>query len=526
MKRRDFLRQTLPASVILPGLFNGFSLNALTDQSLLYKALMLPTTATDNVLVLIQLNGGNDGLNTIIPLEYYSNYFNARSNVAIPENKVLSLTGTNKIGLHPAMTGVQSMFNDGKVSIIQSAGYPSPNFSHFRATDIWMSGSDSNQFLQSGWMGRYLNYEYPNFPNGYPNTTMTDPLAIQIGSVTSFTLQGPSVSMGMSISNPTSFYNLLNGVQDPAPNTPAGKELTYIRTVSQQTQQYAQVVKDAAAKVTVQSSYPSNNSLADQLKIVARLIKGGLKTRVYMVSMGGFDTHASQVVSTDTTIGTHATLLQRVSDAVKAFQDDLKFLSVEDRVLGMTFSEFGRRIKSNGSTGTDHGSAAPMFVFGKKVVPGIIGVTPTISASVSVNENIPYQYDFRSVYASILEHWLCVDNTALQTVLLKNYQSLPIIHSLACKPSNPNNSGNNLITNYPNPFTSKTTISFYSEGGYTLVQIIDPLGRVIKHVIDQNYTAAGTYTAQFDSESLPTGVYYARLQNNAIQQVLPMLKVR
>lgn len=526
MKRRDFLRQSLPASVILPGLFNGFSLNALTDQSLLYKALMLPTTETDNVLVLIQLNGGNDGLNTIIPLEYYSNYFNARSNVAIPENKVLTLSGSNKVGLHPAMTGVQSMFNEGKVSIIQSVGYPAPNFSHFRATDIWMSGSDSNQFLQSGWMGRYLNYEYPNFPNGYPNTTMTDPLAIQIGSVTSFALQGPSVSMGMSISNPTTFYNLLNGVQDPAPNTPAGKELTYIRTVSQQTQQYAQVVKDAAAKVTTQSTYPSGNSLADQLKIVARLIKGGLKTRIYMVSMGGFDTHASQVVSTDTTIGTHATLLQRVSDAVKAFQDDLKFLSVEDRVLGMTFSEFGRRIKSNGSIGTDHGSAAPMFVFGKKVLPGILGNTPTIASTVSVNDNIPYQYDFRSVYASILENWLCIDNTALQTVLLKNYQSLPVVNSTACKPSNPNNSGNNLISNYPNPFATKTTISFYTEGGYTLVQIIDPLGRVIKHVVDQNYAAAGTYTTVFDSGSLPSGVYYARLQNNTNQQVLPMLKVR
>lgn len=525
MKRRDFLRQSLPASVLLPGLFNGFSVNALTDQSPLYKALMLPTTQTDNVLVLVQLTGGNDGLNTVVPLEFYSNYFNARNNIAIPESKALGLSGTNKIGLHPAMTGVQSMFNEGKVSIIQSVGYPTPNFSHFRATDIWMSASDSNQFLQSGWMGRYLNYEYPNFPNGYPNTTMTDPLAIQIGSVTSFTLQGPSVSMGMSISNPNSFYNLVNGVQDPAPNTPAGKELTYIRTISQQTQQYAQVVKDAAAKVTTQSTYPSNNSLADQLKIVARLIKGGLKTRVYMVSMGGFDTHAAQVVSTDTTIGSHATLLQRVSDAVKAFQDDLKFLSVEDRVLGMTFSEFGRRIKSNGSVGTDHGSAAPMFLFGKKVLPGIIGQTPTIATTVNVNDNIPYQYDFRSVYASVLENWLCIDNTALQTVLLKNFQSLPVINSTACKPSNPNNSGNNLLSNYPNPFTQKTTISFYTDGGYTLVQIIDPLGKVLKHVVDQNYATAGTYTATFDSGLLPQGVYYARLQNQTAQQVIAMLKV-
>lgn len=526
MKRRDFLRQSLPASVALPGIFSGISLNAFGENSPLMNALMNPTTETDHVLVLVQLTGGNDGLNTVIPLEVYGNYFNARSNVAITENKVLGLSGISKVGLHPSMTGLQSMYNEGKVSIVQSVGYPTPNFSHFRATDIWMSASDSNTFLQSGWAGRYLNYEYPNFPNGYPNSTMKDPLAIQIGSVTSFTLQGPSVSMGMSISNPTSFYNLLNGVQDPAPNTPAGKELTFIRTIAQQTQQYAQVVKDAANAVTQQVTYPTSNSLADQLKIVARLIKGGLKTRVYMVSFGGFDTHSVQVNSTDTSTGNHATLLQKVSDAIKAFQDDLKFLSIEERVIGMTFSEFGRRIKSNGSVGTDHGAAAPLFVFGKNVLPGVIGNTPTIASSVSVNDNIPYQYDFRSVYASILENWLCIDNAALQTVLLKNFQSLPVINAASCKINSPNNSGLNLITNYPNPFTSKTTITFKTDGGYTLVQIIDPMGRVISNLVNQTYTAAGTYSVTFDSGGLPQGVYYARLQNMSTQQIRTMLKVR
>lgn len=526
MKRRDFLRQSLPASVALPGIFSGFTLNAFGENSPLMSALMNPTTDTDHVLVLVQLTGGNDGLNTVIPLEFYANYFNARSNVAIEQNKVLGLTGVNKVGLHPSMTGLQSMYNEGKVSIIQSVGYPTPVFSHFRATDIWMSASDSNSFLQSGWAGRYLNYEYPNFPNGYPNSTMTDPLAIQIGSVTSFTLQGPSVSMGMSISNPTSFYNLLNGVLDPAPNTPAGKELSYIRTISQQTQQYAQVVKDAANAVTQQVTYPTGNSLADQLKIVARLIKGGLKTRVYMVSTGGFDTHSVQVNTADTSTGTHATLLQRVSDAIKAFQDDLKFLSIEDRVMGLTFSEFGRRIKSNGSMGTDHGAAAPMFVFGKNVMPGIVGNTPTIASSVSVNDNIPFQYDFRSVYASVLENWLCIDNAALQTVLLKNFQSLPVINTASCRLAGPNNSGLNLISNYPNPFTSKTTISFKTDGGYTLVQIIDPMGRVIQNLVNQTYPTAGTYTVTFESGGLPQGVYYARLQNMSTQQVRAMLKVR
>jgi uncharacterized protein (DUF1501 family) len=327
----------------------------------------------------------------VIPRSNYSGYVNARSNIAIPENKILPLYGNAATGLHPAMTGLQSLFNDGKLSVIQSVGYPSPSFSHFRASDIWMSASDSSQVLNSGWAGRYLNDLNPNYPIGYPNSNMPDPLAIQIGSVTSLTVQGPAVSMGLSISSTTNFYNLVNGVQDPSPDTPAGKELSFLRTIAQQTQQYASVIKNAAAKTTTQVTYPTNNSLADQLKIVAKLINGGLKTRIYMVNYGGFDTHSNQVNSTDTATGSHANLLKNVSDAIKAFQDDLKLLGMEDRVVGMTYSEFGRRIKSNGSTGTDHGSAAPCFLFGKQIIGGVTGNTPSIPANATVNDNLPFQ---------------------------------------------------------------------------------------------------------------------------------------
>jgi uncharacterized protein (DUF1501 family) len=525
MKRRNFLRTSIPAATILPALLNGYSVKAFSNNSPLMQALMESTTDTDNVLVLIQLNGGNDGLNMVIPLEFYSNYFNARSNIAIPQNKVLPLTGNNKTGLHPAMTGLQNLYNDGKLAVVQAVGYPSPNFSHFRATDIWMSASDSTDVVTSGWAGRYLGVEYPNFPNGFPNAAMPDPLAIQIGSVTSLTLQGPSINMGMSISDPNNFYNLLSGNQDPVPDTPWGKELKYIRMVSQQTQQYATVIKDAAAKVTQQVVYPSQNTLADQLKIVARLIKGGLKTRVYMVSIGGFDTHSSQVNTTDVTTGAHATLMQRVSDAIKAFMDDLKFLGVQDRVTGLTFSEFGRRIKSNASMGTDHGAAAPMFVFGTKVQAGVIGNNPTIPANVSVNDNIPFQYDFRSVYASVLKQWFCVNTTDLQTIMLKNFQEIPLYNNTACSGTGPVNAGDELIINSPNPFEVRTVISFTTTGGHTLVQIIDTLGRVIKNLTDKEY-APGTYKITYEAVGLPAGVYYARLQNGAVQQVRSMLKMR
>lgn len=532
MKRRDFLQKSVPAATLLPALINGYSVKAFAADSPLVQALMQSTTDTDHVLVIIQLSGGNDGLNTVIPISTYSNYYNARTNVAIPQNRILAL-GSSGAGLHPSMTGLHTIFNNGDLKVIQAVGYPQPNFSHFRATDIWMSASNSNQDIFNGWAGRYLNYEYPNFPNGYPNPTTPDPLAIQIGSTTTLTTQGPTVNMAMSITNPTSFYNLLSGTTDPVPDTPAGKELKYVRLISQQTQKYSSVIRNAANAVTQQVTYPTNNSLGDQLKIVARLIKGGLKTRVYMVSFGGFDTHSVQANAADTTTGTHATLLQRVSDACKAFQDDLRFLNIQDRVIGMTYSEFGRRIKSNSSAGTDHGAAAPMFLFGSQIEQGVLGTNPTIPTNATVNDNVPMQYDFRSVYSTILEKWFCLDKTVVAGLYPPNIntqlQSLPLFKGgLTCSGSTPptDPSLDALITNSPNPFTESTTIKFHTEGGHTLIQIIDTLGRVIKNLLERDYTGAGTYTVTFDSGGLPTGIYYARLQNGVVQRVRPMLKVR
>lgn len=526
MNRRNFISGMFP-TLMAPSVINGFSVRPVSPSPYL-DALLGYATETDHVLVVIQMNGGNDGLNMVIPRNNYSAYFNARTNIAIPESKILALNGKAETGLHPSMTGMQSLYNDGKLAIVQAVGYPNPNFSHFRATDIWMSATDSNVVATSGWGGRYLSEEYPNYPTGYPNSAMPDPLAIQIGSVTSLMLQGPAFNMGMSITNPTSFYNLVNGIQDPAPPGNAGKELTYIRTVAQQTQQYATVIKDAAAKVVVQNPYPTGNTLGDQLKIVARLIKGGLKTRVYMCSIGGFDTHSLQVVASDTTTGTHANLMKQLSDAVKAFMDDLKFLQIEDRVMGMTFSEFGRRIKSNSSVGTDHGAAAPLFVFGSKVSPGVLGVNPTIPTNVTVNDNIPYQYDFRSVYGTLLQNWFCAGTTTVQTVLFRNFQSLPLVQSAACTTGLDDlnqTAGETLIVSYPNPFHASTKISFKTTGGHVLIQVLDNQGRLIANLVDKEYLQ-GKYEIQFNGETLIPGVYYLRFQNGPLQQVKSMLKVR
>jgi uncharacterized protein (DUF1501 family) len=525
MKRRDFLKKSIPVATVIPALLDGMTVRAFNPGTTLLQSLMPPAIDTDHVLVIIQLNGGNDGLNTLIPVSNYEAYYNARTNIAIPEAKILKLDKFESAGLHPSMGGMRALYNEGKLAILQAVGYPSPNFSHFRATDIWMSASDSNTVLNTGWAGRYLNLEYPSFPMGYPTSLMPDPLAIQIGSSTSLTCQGPVVNMGMSITDPTSFYNFVNGVQDPAPNNPMGYELSYIRDVANQTNQYAQRVKSAATAVTQQSVYPSPNPLADQLKIVARLIKGGLKTRIYMVSYGGFDTHSLQAISTDTTTGVHANLLANVSNAIKAFVDDLYYLGIQERVIGMTFSEFGRRIKSNASGGTDHGAAAPLFLFGKHVNSAVYGNNPAIPAAATVNDNIPFQFDFRSVYASVLQNWFCLKPTDVEMIMMKNFQVLNVIRSSGCNPM-PNGDNPNLITNYPNPFTDSTAIKFNTRGGHTLVQIINGLGQVVKTLVETDYSLPGDYTVSYNSGALPAGVYYARLQNGSIQQVRPMLKVR
>jgi uncharacterized protein (DUF1501 family) len=412
--------------VLLPALIPGISLRAM--GSLMLRP--MKEEGNDHVLVLIQLNGGNDGLNTVIPLQYYDAYHSARANIAIPESKVLKLQGFDGTGLNPAMPELQQLFNAGKLSIIQGVGYPQPNFSHFRATDIWLTGADAGQVLQTGWAGRYLDLVYPHFPQDYPNMQMPDPLAIQVGSLVSPALQGPGLTMGMAISNPNSFYDLIGEKAAPVSDSRAGDQLAYIREMSVKTDQYAGVIKKAAQKVTKQSDkYPAagKNPLADQLKIVARLVAGGLQTRMYLVSMGGFDTHARQTDGTDTTTGAHAKLLTKLSEAINAFQDDLSCLQVSNRVMGMTFSEFGRRIQSNASGGTDHGVAAPVFVFGDGVKPGILGESPVWPSKLTVNDNLVMQYDFRAVYSTFLEKWFRADQAATEAVLLRKFTALPLI---------------------------------------------------------------------------------------------------
>lgn len=510
MKRRTFLRNTGIAAAWASFQHNGFAVNTMAQVPFL-RALAEGGNPQDRVLVLIQLNGGNDGLNTFIPLDQYDHLAANRANILIQENLILPLNGSIKNGLHPVMTEMQKIYNDGQMSVVQNVGYPNQDYSHFRSTDIWMSAADSDQFLDTGWAGRYLQSQYPTFPDGFPNADNPDPLAIQIGSVVSLVLMGETVPMGMGITDPNYFYQFVNDIPEPAPNTPYGEELEFIRLVTQQAQQYYTSVKNAAGNGQNLANYPSGNPLADQLKIVAQLISGGLKTPIYVVSLGGFDTHSAQVDNTPGHAeGAHADLLRTLSDAVGAFQKDLKLLGVDDRVAGMTFSEFGRTIASNASTGTDHGAAAPLFVFGKNVIPGIIGNNPEIPAIPQVSYDVDMQHDFRSIYASALQDWFGIANP--ESVLGQTYPILPIFKAAATGVQVLNNDRFD-VSNYPNPFHGSTTFTFTSDGGYVVISLIDLNGRVIETLAEGTYPS-GTHRVTCQRGDLKPGNYFYQVKVN------------
>ncbi len=448
MKRRSFLKATSLAAT--PFLIKGIPVSGApyTGNKLL-DALAQNAYNCGKILVIVQMNGGNDALNMVFPMDKWSNLVNARSNILLNQNQVLPLNNNNSTGLHPQMTAMQQMYNDGKLMIVQGVSYPNPNFSHFRATDIWFSGSGSNTVLDTGWLGRELDAQFTGFPTGFPNSDMSDPLAIQIGSTLPFSLQGPKINMGYNVPNPNALLNVINGITDPAPNNDYGRELSFLRIMKDQSNAYRSVIQNAYNTTQSQSAtYPANNSLADQLKIVAKLVNGGLQTPIYIVNHpNSHDSHQAQVNTTDHSTGTQPNNFKILSEAIGAFQKDLGLMGKDDKVTGMTYSEFGRRIKSNDSIGTDHGVAAPVMFFGAALntssstvagtaypVPGMIGSSPDLPASATVNDQVPMQFDFRQLYATVMRDWFCLGEQQTNDVLGSAFNRLPIFKSAVTAP--------------------------------------------------------------------------------------------
>jgi uncharacterized protein (DUF1501 family) len=490
----------------------------------------------DRVLVIVQMFGGNDGLNTVIPLDQYSALSGVRGNILIPEAQVLPLSGTNgATGLHTKLSGLLQLWDDGRLGIVQGVGYPFQDYSHFRSTDIWETGGDGQQVLDSGWTARYLNNEFPNYPEGFPNIDMPDPLAIRVGSPISMGLQYSGISLGVSIKNTTDPYDLSSGLFDDAATADCkGDKLSYIRSIQRQTDQYGDVIQAAALQGCNQSTlYPTGfgpaAELGQALKIVAQLICGGLRTRIYWVSLNGFDTHSQQCDADEPTQGVHAVLMNAIGSSIRAFQDDVEQLGIADRVLGITFSEFGRRVKSSANRGTDHGAAAPLFLFGTQVIPGMLGTNPVIEPGTSVETNLPMQYDFRSVYAGILTDWFCLPPDEVDLVLLDTYQPLSLVDPEGCMTiglhEQNQGSGERFFEVAPNPFVEHTAIRYVSAGGRVLLQIYSAGGQLMRTLLNQEMPP-GEHSFVADLAELPAGPYYCRFQNDGHQQVRSLLKVR
>jgi len=516
MRRRDFIRTLAVTGAGAALTFNSIPLKALGYNSVV-RRLLDPFIETDKVLVVIQLLGGNDGLNTLIPYQD-AQYYVRRPTIAIASNNVIILPNS-AMGLHPALPDFKNLLLDDKLAIVQNVGYPNPNFSHFRSTDIWHTSSNSNQYLTNGWLGRYLHEEYPQYPNVIPN----DPMAIQIGLSASLSLMSQVGDMSLTFQDPNQFYELVQGPNNNGYEklkTLAGVELDFSRRVAADSLQYATRVKQAADNGQNLAQYPPNNNLADQLKIVARLIDGGLQTRLYVVTLTGFDTHTVQVTP-------HNNLLTRLNGAVSAFMTDLVLNSLSGRVVGMSISEFGRRVNENGSTGTDHGTAAPMFLFGDLVNGGIYGNNPDL---INLNNgNLIHQYDFRQVYASVLQQLFAASPQELLNVLLQQFTTLPLIVPQQPAAKQNGNKEYSLSQNFPNPFNPSTEITYaVKKETFVTLKIYDVSGREVETLVNEN-KQSGIHSVRFDvtgRKNLASGTYFYKLHAGDFTDVKKMILVK
>ena len=356
------------------------------------------SSVTDRILVVIQLSGGNDGLNTIVPYRDEL-YAKARPKLGIPSNDVIKLT--EELGLHPSLRAIENQFSENRFSIIQGVGYPSPNRSHFESMDIWHSCHPKKDRSQSGWLGRWITEQ-----TAHPTSDST---AIHIGSDT---LPLACQERGVQVPSLASLEQMrlkakLDSMQDKQSRPGAesnskdsGSLLDFLSTSTVSALEVSERLDKILAQPDTSGEFPKT-ALGEKLRAVSRLILSGLKTRIYYVTLDGFDTHANQP-------DVHASLLKQWSEALAAFLSRLKQTGQHDRVLVMTFSEFGRRVSENASLGTDHGAAAPMFLAGPKLPKIIHGPMPDLSDL--EDGDLRFKIDFRSVYASVLEHWMMTDS--------------------------------------------------------------------------------------------------------------------
>ena len=535
MKRRTFLKSAIATAAATPFFLEGMQVHASTP--LKYLAQMPQANLNDRILIICQLFGGNDGLNTIIPSNTdllpnnYETYVNIRQNIHIPKEKCVNyaninfapnLGGTVNGITYSDKGGLVGLLQQGSLAVVQGIGYPYPNLSHFRSTDIWLSGinsSDPNVRLDTGWVGRYLEKQYPNFPASLPD----DPLAIQFGGF-SLALQSSKGRMGIEVNDPSNQKGVGTGsstseltLDDESKGISYENEFNFVADIASRSNKYAQRVIDAYTAGTtgtkkITGNY-ANNSFATQMKNCAALIAGGLNTKVYVVSLGGFDNHVTQ--NTDFNVGTHPSLLNQFSDAISQFMYDMVKLNMGDRVIGLTVSEFGRRPAENGSLGTDHGTSSVQFIFGTQVNSGAFGYIPNLDPQGEDSGNLVFNIDYHAVYLEVLTKWFDMTLDDARSMLpdpnlitnIAHLDPLPVIQTqknyVNYKPEALKLA---IGGNYPNPFANRTTISLdIPQGGLVTLDISSIDGKFNRRIFERNF-AAGSQSIPVDLD-LASGNY-------------------
>ena len=396
MDRRKFLKQSSLASSLffVPSFVKAFE--DVASNSLGYKR-----------LVIIQLSGGNDGLNTIVPFQndlYYKN----RPSLSIAKNDVLRLT--DEVGLHPSLAPLNRLYDEGLLTIINNVGYPNPNRSHFRSMDIWQTAVDSNEYSQSGWIGRYLD-NYSSAP--YEAIEINDSLSLAMKGETKNAIATQNAQALFNLSRDPYFKNLRHHKNDMHLSE---HNLGYLYKSMIDAHSSAKYIYETSKTVSTKKEYP-NNKFSKQLKTTAQFINSHIETKVYYASLNGFDTHVNQLPN-------QKRLLKEYADSVEAFVQDLKAGGTFNDTLILTFSEFGRRVKQNASIGTDHGTANNLFIIGNQLKkPGLYNKMANLE-DLDDNGDLKFEIDFRTIYATVLNKWLEAND---EKILNKSFKQLNFI---------------------------------------------------------------------------------------------------
>ena len=525
MKRRNFIKLTATASAI--GLLPGQMSHALNIGKKYINC-----DISNRKLVLIYLGGGNDGLNTIVPLNQYDLYSNLRPTIKVSDsganpfiNLDSSLDDNQQVGLHPSLTGFKNLYDSGYLRILQSVGYPSQNKSHFASTDVYSTGNDGNSWLNggdSGWIGRFIESYY------YDLVQQTFPIGVEIGSKTSSLGFHGAEEHGLSLNiegqDASGFYSVLSGLGGEAPsfipNSHYGEELQYIIDNDQITTLYSEAISNAFNNGSNSSSY-DDSDLSNQLKTVARLISGGLESKVYLVKLNGFDTHFSQIQSANDIQGDHNELLTELNNAISSFMQDISSQGFQDDVVGLTFSEFGRKAKENGNLGTDHGEIAPMFVFGSAINGGVSGTNPDLTEATQNNnwQLETFQFDYRETLGTLLQDYLGADDNAIDSTFFNHTSNESFTENKIqdlIKPEysveencmsntlSDNNSELKIFKITPNPFVNEIRIlnsNYEYEFSYV---ILDLNGRIIM-------SGVSVANSPINLDNIINGIYFIRI---------------